>query len=154
MKWCTNTTTYPSDNESPDSILQRRLESLLLDLKLIASTLFGVKPSSPRLENTLIREIFRRYNSRFPPSELAKRGPVETVWYVVPSSWWRKWGEKYLTGRVDQHGRPYILPPIDNDKLLVDNGSLALRPGLRNKHDFEVRFVLHIIITRVIFFRY
>jgi len=133
VKWCTSTHIV----DEAHSFSYFRLDLLILDLRLIASTLFGVKPASPRLELILISEILRRHNCRFPSSDLAQRGPAETVWYVIPSSWWRRW-EKYAVNGTDLHGRPYILPQIDNDKLLVDNGSLALRPGLRSKQDFEL----------------
>ena len=135
VRWCTNASTA-KDKKYHESKFSR-IGSLLLDLRLIASTLFGVKPSSPLLERTLIDEIFRRYSQRFPTSEVAKRGPPETVWYVIPSSWWRKW-ERYADNSSDIHNRP-IISPIENNKLLFDNGSLALRPNLRNKQDFEVR---------------
>jgi hypothetical protein len=136
VKWCTNTNAFINDQDFNANHF--RLGLLLVDLRLVASTLFGVQPSSPKMEQILIDEIFLRYNYRFPPSDLSKRGPVDTVWYVIPSIWWRKW-DRYVRSGIDSNGRPFVLPPIDNDKLLVDNGSLALRSGLRNKQDFEVR---------------
>lgn len=130
--WCTE-----SSNLEHLDLNHIRIGSLLLDLRLIASTLFGVKPSSPRLEQTLINEIFRRYKKKFPSSDTSKRGPAETVWYIIPSIWWNKW-EKYVSQTNDVNGKPYIMSEINNDKLLCDNGSLALRPNLHNKYDFEV----------------
>ena len=114
--------------------------SLILDLRLIASTLFGIKPSSPKLEDILVREVFRRYNVRCPATEYAKRGPLDTVWYIVPSSWWRNW-EFYVLDKADVNGRRSTLSQIETNKLLVDNGSLALRPNLRFKQDFQVRLL-------------
>ena len=134
VKWYNNASAVKDkSHESKFS----RIGALLLDLRLVASTLFGIKPSSPLLERTLIDEIFLRYNKRFPSSGMAKRGPSETVWYVIPSSWWRKWG-KYVDDCLDTHSRS-VLSPTENDKLLCNNGSLALRANLRNKQDFEVR---------------
>ncbi len=135
VKWCTYNPQL--GEESLDSSFCR-IGQLLLDLRLMASTLFGVKPSSSRLEHTLINEIFRRYYLRFPASDFAKRGPAKTVWYVIPSSWWKRW-EAYVVESIKANDcRTTILSQIENNKLVVDNGSLALRPNLRNKQDFEV----------------
>ena len=116
------------------------IRSLLIDLKLIASILFGVKPSSPQMEKTLIDEISHRYNTQFPTSDFAKRGPPETTWYVVPSNWWRKW--ESFVAKSNKEGELSNPPSfIANNNLLNVDGSLALRPNLRNKQDFEVRTI-------------
>jgi len=133
INWCTK---LPDTDGSLWT--KPRVGPLLLELRLMASVLFGVKPSQPRLEHELVNELFRRFKYRYPSSDLAKRGPAETEWYIIPSSWWRKW-EKYAADNGhDSSGKAIMLPQIDNDKLLVDNGSLALRPGLRSKQDFEL----------------
>lgn len=136
VKWCTY---IPQRGEESLDSNFCRIGQLLLDLRLMASTLFGVKPSSPRLEHTLINEIFRRYSLRFPASDFAKRGPANTIWFVIPSSWWKKWEAYVVDSTKGNDCRTTILSHIENNKLVVDNGSLALRPNLRNKQDFEVR---------------
>jgi len=63
------------------------------------------------------------------------RGPPGTVWFVINVVWWRKW-LNYCQGKdgitASRLGR------IDNN-VLLENGSLAMRAGLRWKYDFEVR---------------
>jgi hypothetical protein len=105
-----------------------------LDLKLLGSIIFGIRPSSPKVERILIEEVKRRFKYRYPESKIAKRGPPGTIWYIVQASWWKRWENHVAKGsNLDTN-----LSKIGNNELLVDNGSLALRSELRHKHDFEV----------------
>jgi len=64
----------------------------MLDLRLIAGILFGVKPSSADMERMLVEEATRRHKYRYPATEpRSKRGPPGTSWYVMDVRWWMSW---------------------------------------------------------------
>ncbi len=109
-----------------------KIGSLITDMRLIGSIVFGVKPYMPSTEKVILDEVRNRFKYRYATSETAKRGPLGTTWYIIHAQWWKEW-QKYA-----QEGRHLVLPAISNDRLLVSNGSLALRIGLRFRHDYEV----------------
>ena len=113
----------------------RRCGPYMLDLRLLGSILFGVRPSRPSMEQELVEEVQRRHKYRYPHMGKNLRGPPGTVWFVINVTWWRKW-LNYCQGKegvtASRLGR------IDNN-VLLENGSLAMRAGLRWKYDFEVR---------------
>jgi hypothetical protein len=112
---------------------QIKIGPILLELRLIASIVFGVKPSCPSMERTLIDEINRRFKIKNPSSDHAKRGPVGTTWFIINVDWWNDWEEySKLTSCA------ICLPKINNTELLHSNGGLALKSGLRLKDDFEL----------------
>jgi len=125
---------YDSDSLK---LSERRIGRFLLDLQLFATTVFGIKPASPKLEKVLISEVTRRYNCRFPECSTAKRGPFGTVWFLIQATWFKKW-EKYVEEAYETDGKIPFLSKIVNTQLLVDNGSLVLRPDLKFKRDFEL----------------
>ena len=114
---------------------ERRCGPYMLDLRLLGSILFGVRPSQPSMEQDLVEEVQRRHKYRYPHMGKNMRGPPGTVWFVINVVWWRKW-LNYCQGKdgitASRLGR------IDNN-VLLENGSLAMRAGLRWKYDFEVR---------------
>lgn len=130
-------------------ISQRRLGPLLLDLRLIASVLFGIPPSSATLEALLIEEIQHRHRYRYPQTDVSRRGPRGTVWYIIEVGWYKLWwahvqrvsgSEEDLSDGRDTLSTetPRRLGKINNTSLLVENGSLALRANIRWRHDYEV----------------
>jgi len=155
-----------SDKEEEDNpkqqqllISQRRIGPYLLDLRLISSILFGVKPSSPSMELLLINEVKRRHQYRYPACEGSGRGPLGTVWYVTNADWiekWTKWASSSSSSsrenqteenKEDEHGdnededeEEYddLLGKIDNNMLLEENGRLALKSSLTWRVDFEL----------------
>eukprot|EP00560_Eucampia_antarctica_P009751 CAMPEP_0197829692 /NCGR_PEP_ID=MMETSP1437-20131217/6231_1 /TAXON_ID=49252 ORGANISM="Eucampia antarctica, Strain CCMP1452" /NCGR_SAMPLE_ID=MMETSP1437 /ASSEMBLY_ACC=CAM_ASM_001096 /LENGTH=187 /DNA_ID=CAMNT_0043431585 /DNA_START=39 /DNA_END=598 /DNA_ORIENTATION=+ len=58
------------------SLFQRRIGPILLDLRLVASIMFGIQPSLPSMENTLVSEVERRHKYRYPQTDNSKRGPM------------------------------------------------------------------------------
>jgi hypothetical protein len=127
----------PSGGIAPLSLSQRRLGPLLIDLRIFASIVFGVKPYHPTTEKFIIKEAMKRHRSRYPQSESAKRGPAGTTWYIIQTNWWNKW-IKYVDCDVDDVVPLEKLPKIDNSQLLIDHGPIALRTNLR-RAEFEVR---------------
>jgi hypothetical protein len=142
------------NNEVVDlPISQRRLGPLLLDLRLVASVLFGIPPSSATLEALLIEEIQHRHKYRYPQTDVSRRGPRGTVWYIIEVGWYKLWWAhvQRVSGTDEDHsdGRdmastetPRRLGKINNTSLLAENGSLALRANIRWRHDYEVRNTL------------
>jgi len=126
-----------SYDSASQQLSERRIGGLLLDLQLFATTVFGIKPLVPKQERVLILEVVRRYKCRYPESSRAKRGPLGTVWFIVQSSWWKRW-HTYVEDVSDNEGKAPSLSKIENTQLLVENGSLRLRPDLRFKQDFEL----------------
>jgi len=112
---------------------QIKIGPILLELRLIASVVFGVKPSSPSMERMLVKELNRRFKIKYPSSEHAKRGPIGTTWFIINAVWWREW-DQYSKLTSDN----ICLPKINNTELLHSNGGLALKSGLRFKDDFEL----------------
>jgi len=126
----------PAHHSTSLQLSQRRLGPLLMDMRVFASVVFGIKPFNPSMEKILVKEIMRRHRCRYPESDLAKRGPIGTVWFVVETAWWNRW-LSYLERHLDDFNGRVILPKIDNT-LLVDSGTLVLKPNVRWKVDFEV----------------
>jgi hypothetical protein len=131
-----------SETDGAMQVSETRLGPYFLDLRLIASVLFGVRPASPSLERALIGEIKRRHRYRYPRKKEGSsqpRGPSGTLWHVINAEWWRTW-EHFTEGRVwdDNAARSYSMGKINNNMLLSDEGILALRPGLRWHRDFEL----------------
>ena len=120
------------DPSTSMDVLDRKINPFILDLRLIGSIVFGIKPSSPALERILIDEVQQRFKYMYPPSETARRGPSGTRWFIIQKNWWNEW-EGYSKTTL-----ALALPQIGNDLMLVENGSLMMRPGLRFKHDFEL----------------
>ena len=148
---------YSHENDATNLLpSQRRVGPYLLDLRLLGAIVFGVQPSDPSLERTLVEEVRRRHKYRYPQTETSRRGPPGAVWYVINVHWWRQWLDHTSSsvssaavsspspspsasdGREERSGGRPPLGRIDNDILLSDGGSLALRSGLRWRHDFEL----------------
>ena len=125
---------------APDSS-DTRLGPYLLDLKLIAAVLFGVRPASPKMEKYLVDQIKRRHKYRYPRTRSGAsqpRGPKGTVWFVINANWWRLW-DHYTEGKmagIDASG--YVLGKIDNNMLLSEEGILSLKQGLHWQRDFQL----------------
>ena len=118
-------------NKSMDKA-EQKINPLLTDLRLIGSIVFGIKPVSPILERLLVDEVQHRFKYRYPSTALSKRGPAGTIWYIIEITWWKEWL------RYSEDSLYFSLPKITNNQLLVDNGNIALRAGLRFRSDFEV----------------
>lgn len=131
-----------SETDGAMQVSETRLGPYLLDLRLIASVLFGVRPASPSLERALVDEIKRRHRYRYPRKKEGSsqpRGPNGTLWHVINAEWWRTW-EHFTEGKVwdDNAAQSYSMGKIDNNMLLSDEGILSLRPSLRWHRDFEL----------------
>ena len=125
-----------------------RLGPIMVDLRLVASVLFGVPPTLASMEVGLIAEIERRHKSRYPQTNVSRRGPRGTVWYIIDAVWLKEW--KQLTDEVSRteedsddnrhtaKGPVRGLPRINNAGLLSTGGLLALRSDVRWKHDYEI----------------
>ena len=136
------------NNEGGGSGPATRLGPIMVDLRLIASVLFGVPPTLASMEVGLIAEIERRHKERYPQTSVSRRGPRGTVWYIIDAAWLRDW--KQLTDEVsrteedsDDHrstikGPVRGLPRIDNSDLLSSGGGLALRSDVRWRHEYEI----------------
>jgi hypothetical protein len=124
-------------SESSDT----RLGPYLLDLRLIASVILGVRPASPKMEKYLIDQIKRRHKYRFPRTRSGAsqpRGPKGTVWYVINADWWRLWVH-FTEGKMkDGDASGYVLGKIDNNMLLSEEGILSLKQGLHWQRDFQL----------------
>lgn len=131
-----------SETDGAMQVSETRLGPYLLDLRLIAAVLFGVRPASPYMERALVGEIKRRHRYRYPRKKEGSsqpRGPGGTLWHVINAEWWRTW-EHFTEGTVgdDNAARSYSMGKIDNNMLLSDEGILSLRQGLRWHRDFEL----------------
>jgi hypothetical protein len=126
-----------------------RLSPLMTELRLVAAVKFGIPPTLASMEIALVAEIERRHKLRFPQTDVSRRGPRGTVWYMIDADWFKAWAAlvKRVAGSAedanDGRGDPLKsrvrgLPPISNTGLLVENGSLALRSDIRWKHDYEI----------------
>lgn len=117
-----------------------RLDLLLIDLRLVGSVVFGIRPTSRTMERKLIAELKCRHKSRYPDSENSKRGPSGTTWYILKTEWWKYW-MKYSEDNPQRKDQLTMVPKIKNNLLLADSGSLALRDNLQykqDKKDFEL----------------
>ena len=127
-------------------ICHRRVGPFLTDLRLIASITFGIPPSKASMELTLMEEVQRRHKYRFPQTDVARRGPRGTVWYIMDDRWFRQWVNHVKNvGGTEQdaadgtiEGSARGLGKINNAPLLADNGSLALRSDIRWRTDYEI----------------
>jgi len=152
VKW--NLRLTPSEKNdgngtTPLSIRESRLGPYLLDLRLIAAVLFGVRPAAAPMEQILIEEIRRRHKYRYPRSRensFQPRGPTGTVWYVINAEWWRTW-KHFTEGKIVDHGNEkggrvgsgsYTMSKIDNNSLLSEEGILSLKQNLHWHRDFEL----------------
>lgn len=120
---------------------ETRLGPYLLDLRLIAAVLFGVRPASPKMEKHLIDQIKRRHKYRFPRTRSGAsqpRGPKGTVWYVINADWWRLWVHLTEGKMSNADASGYKLGKIDNNMLLSEEGILSLKPGLHWQRDFQL----------------
>lgn len=126
-----------------------RLYPLIMELRLIAAVQFGIPPTLASTEIAVIGEIDRRHRSRYPQSEVSRRGPRGTVWNIIDAAWSSSWKAlvKKVAGTVEDHAdgrgdprndRVRGLSRISNTGLLVENGSLSLRPDIRWHHDYEL----------------
>lgn len=126
-----------------------RLHPLMMELRLIASVQYGIPPTLASTEVAVIAEIDRRHHLRYPQSEVSRRGPRGTVWNIINSAWFSSWtslvkkvagtAEDHIDGRGDRRNdRVRGLLRISNTELLVENGSLSLRPDIRWHHDYEL----------------
>ena len=121
----------------------------MLELRLIAAVLFGIPPALASTEVTVIAELQRRQKLRYPPTEVSRRGPKGTIWYIIDHPWFQKWAalvkrvshtaEDASDGRSDSTtATSRSLPKINNTNLLAEGGSLALRADIRWGHDYEI----------------
>lgn len=118
-------------NQRTGDSLLGGLGPLMMELKLIAAVQFGIPPLN---EFLLIGEINRRHNRRYPRTDVARRGPRGTIWYVIDATWLKDWSANVS----DQSANKKQLPKILNTKLLVENGSLQLRPEIRWRCEYEL----------------
>jgi ubiquitin C-terminal hydrolase len=129
---------------------QHRLGPLIMELRLIASVMFGVPPKQASMEKLLIAEIQERHLKRYPQTDVSRRGPRGTVWYIIDDKWYSTWSEVILKlSRSNEDGNdlrdkasgnacPRRVTQISNRSLLRDNGSLALRADIKWRHDYEI----------------
>jgi len=126
-----------------------RLGPLMTDLRMVAAVLFGIPPTLASMEVALIAEIQRRHKYRYPQTDVSRRGPRGTVWYIINDDWFKAWAilvkkvagsdEDAVDGRDDSKSDSVRgLGRISNKGLLSDNGSLALRADIRWRHDYEI----------------
>lgn len=132
-----------SDVDGPKS----RLGPLMVDLRLVAAVLFGIPPTLASMEVQLIAELERRHKARFPQSNVSRRGPRGTIWYLVDSKWLGQWTAhvRAVSGTPEDATHQYPnkrgvrgIDRINNAGLMAENGSLALRGDIRWKHDYEI----------------
>ena len=129
---------------------QRRLGPLLMEFRLMASVLFGVPPKYASMELAILQEVSRRHKYRYPQTDVSRRGPRGTVWYIIDDLWYRTWQgliEKVsktpedgqdLRDKPSAEATPRRLGRISNKGLLRENGSLALRVDIKWRHDYEI----------------
>ncbi|GAX25397.1 ubiquitin carboxyl-terminal hydrolase 6/32 [Fistulifera solaris] len=126
-----------------------RLGQLMLELRIVAGVLFGIPPTLASMEIALVAELERRHRSRYPQTEVSRRGPRGTVWNIIDSAWFGDWTNlvKQASGTPSDgnDGRGVKdgalvrgLRRISNTGLLSENGSLALRSDIRWKHDYDI----------------
>jgi hypothetical protein len=125
------------------------LSHLMMELRLVASVMFGVPPTKASLEVAIVGELEARQKERYPQTEVSRRGPRGTIWYLIDSGWLRNWtaivrkNSKSLDNDIDMRGdvtsdRVRGHGRINNRPLLAEGGSLALRQDIRWKHDYDI----------------
>jgi ubiquitin carboxyl-terminal hydrolase 6/32 len=109
-----------------------------------------VPPKHASLEFAVITELQRRHKYRYPQTEVSRRGPRGTVWYIIDDCWYKTWNSlvdrvsKTADDGIDLRDKPSAevtprrLGRISNKGLLQENGSLALRIQLKWRHDYEI----------------
>ena len=127
---------------------ERRIGPFLVELRLVASVLFGLAPTKASMEETLVREIQRRHKYRYPQTDAARRGPRGTVWYIIEDKWFKRWmahvkrvggsDSDIVDGRDVAGADARNLGKINNTSLLADNGTLALKSDIKWRHDYEI----------------
>uniref|UniRef100_A0A448ZNE9 ubiquitinyl hydrolase 1 n=1 Tax=Pseudo-nitzschia multistriata TaxID=183589 RepID=A0A448ZNE9_9STRA len=129
---------------------RQRLGPLIVDIRLIAGVIFGVPPKLASLEYLLVKDIQERHRKRYPPTDVSRRGPRGTIWYLLDATWYKAWSELINVVRNTQEdcedlrdmsstsSSPRRLGQINNTKLLRENGSLALRTSIKWQHDYEI----------------
>mmetsp|Transcript_429 Transcript_429/g.1102 ORF Transcript_429/g.1102 Transcript_429/m.1102 type:complete len:910 (+) Transcript_429:307-3036(+) len=129
---------------------RHRLGPLIIDIRLVAGVMFGVPPKYASLEFLLVKIIQERHRMRYPHTDVSRRGPRGTVWYLVDNMWYRSWTElvevvgntkedrEDLRDKSSNSSGPRRLGQINNTKLLRENGSLALRVGIKWQRDYEI----------------
>jgi len=129
---------------------QQRLGRLMIDIRLIASVMFGVPPKLASLEHLLMTNIRERHMKRFPQTDVSRRGPRGTIWYLVDDKWFKSWTDMVevvkntkddgddLRDKTSRSMSPRRLGQINNTKLLRENGSLALRVDIKWRQDYEI----------------
>ncbi len=128
----------------------QRLGAFILELRLIASVIFGIPPKRASVEHALISEIQRRHQVRYPQTAISRRGPRGTIWYLIDDGWYRLWtnmvknvsftpeDDQDLRDKRNDESTPRKLGKISNKTLLRDGGSLALRVDIKWRHDYEI----------------
>lgn len=140
LNWHRETTLYTEE----------RLGPLMIDIRLVASVMFGVPPKLASLEQVLVNDIQQRHRKRFPQTDVSRRGPRGTIWYLVDDKWYKSWTEMVeavrntkddgedLRDKSSVSSSPRMLGQINNTKLLRENGSLALRVDIKWRSDYEI----------------
>jgi hypothetical protein len=128
----------------------QRLGPFIMELRLIASVLFGVPPKLASMEDDIVSEITKRHQSRYPQTDVSRRGPRGTVWYIIDDNWFRTWYSvikkisftpddgKDFRDKASENLSPRRLSKISNKGLLRDNGSLALRVDIKWRSQYEI----------------
>eukprot|EP00980_Cylindrotheca_fusiformis_P011426 scaffold2649_cov137-Cylindrotheca_fusiformis.AAC.1 len=129
---------------------RKRLGPFIMELRLMASVLFGIPPKLASLEDCIVAEIKRRHEARYPQTELSRRGPSGTVWYIIDYNWYQTWysvvqkisftpedGQDFRD-KSGETTSPRRLSKISNKGLLRDNGSLALRVDIKWRSEYEI----------------
>ena len=129
---------------------KHRLGPLMVDIRLIAGVIFGVPPKLASMEHLLVTSIRERHVKRFPHTDVSRRGPRGTIWYLIDDKWYKSWTELVevvrnrkddgddLRDKTSRSISPRRLGQINNTKLLRDNGSLALRVDVKWRQDYEI----------------
>jgi ubiquitin C-terminal hydrolase len=137
-------------HKSTKSYQRHRLGPFITELRLIASVLFGVPPKLARMERMLVVEIQDRHKKRYPQTDVSRRGPRGTVWYLIDYQWYSTWNEAMekvsgtkddgddLRDKANGNSSPRRLSKISNKGLLRENGSLALRSDIRWQKDYDI----------------
>jgi len=140
LKWHLETIQYGKE----------RLGPLIIDIRLIASVMFGVPPKLASLEHLLVKDLQERHTKRYPQTDVSRRGPRGTIWYLIDDKWYKSWTEiieavrstkddgEDLRDKLSSSTSPRRLGQIINTKLLREDGSLALRVGIKWRHDYEI----------------
>ena len=128
----------------------QRMGPFMKELRLIASILFGVPPKYGSMEQVIISEVERRHKQRYPQTDVSRRGPRGTVWYLIDDLWYRTWSGMIkkisfspedgqdLRDKASENASPRRLGKISNRGLLRENGSLALRVDIKWRKDYEI----------------